>query len=222
MTFINTPINTKPTWHRLPAFIFLILSFFTTEALFIADAQAKDKAAYFSGGCFWCTEHDFEKVDGVSEVISGYMGGNIKNPSYNQVASGGSGHYEVVKVIYDPATVTYQALLSAFWRMHDPSDGKGSFCDRGQQYSTAIFYATQEQKKIIQGAIMALDKAKKFARPIATKVLAQATFTVAENYHQDYAQRNPIRYKYYRYRCGRDQFIEKVWHGDEQLYQTDE
>ncbi|MGC6511573.1 MAG: peptide-methionine (S)-S-oxide reductase MsrA [Parvibaculales bacterium] len=186
------------------------------------NAQAQIGIAYFSGGCFWCTEHDFEKINGVKEVISGYMGGHVENPTYEAVASGRTGHYEVVQVIYVSDIVGYQNLLSAFWRMHDPSDGEGSFCDRGQQYSTAAFYADDNQKKLLMGAIEALNAAGKFNRPVATKILPQSDFTPAEAYHQDYASRNPVRYRYYRHRCGRDQFISKTWAGDDRLYQSEQ
>ncbi|MGC6472155.1 MAG: peptide-methionine (S)-S-oxide reductase MsrA [Parvibaculales bacterium] len=186
----------------------------------VEKAQAQTATAYFSGGCFWCTEHDFEKINGVTDVISGYMGGHVKDPSYKEVASGTTGHYEVVKVVYDRATVSYQNLLSAFWRMHDPSDGGGSFCDRGQQYSTAAFYGDVTQKALLEGAVAALNAANKFTRPVATKILPVSGFTPAEAYHQDYAKRNPVRYNYYRYRCGRDQFIEKTWAGDDRVYQS--
>lgn len=192
-------------------------------ALFIfqSTAQAEENAyGYFAGGCFWCTEHDFEKLPGVTSVLSGYMGGHVANPRYKQVAGGRSGHYEIVRVAYDPARTSYQALLSAFWRMHDPSDGDGSFCDRGHQYSTAIFYVNEAQKRLAEGAIQALDKAGKLPMKIATKLLPVSTFTKAENYHQNYATRNPVRYKYYRYRCGRDKFINKYWDGDTTLYQS--
>lgn len=185
------------------------------------NSKAEEVAyGYFSGGCFWCTEHDFEKLSGVTDVVSGYMGGHVKNPSYKQVASGMSGHYEIVRVAYDPSQTNYQTLLSAFWRMHDPSDGNGSFCDRGQQYSTAIFYANEAQKAQAMGAIDALNKAQKFPQPIATKLLPVSDFTIAEDYHQDYAARNPLRYRFYRSRCGRDQFIKKYWHSDNTLYQS--
>lgn len=199
------------------SFIVAILIAFS---LMVGKAQAQDDIAYFSGGCFWCTEYDFEKIEGVTEVFSGYMGGHLDNPTYKQVASGTTGHYEVVKVVYDPAVVSYQNLLSAFWRMHDPSDGDGSFCDRGQQYSTAAFYSNATQKKLLEGAIIALNATQKFNSPIATKVLAQSSFTPAEDYHQDFAKRNPIKYKYYRYRCGRDQFIKSTWAGDDTIYQS--
>ena len=186
----------------------------------IMPVSAQNNVAYFAGGCFWCTEHDFEKLDGVRDVVSGYMGGHVDNPRYKEVASGRSGHYEIVQVKYDSAKISYQQLLSAFWRMHDPSDGGGSFCDRGQQYSTAIFYTSKKQKRLAAGAIAALNQANKFDKPIATKLIAASKFYPAEAYHQNYSARNKVRYKFYRYRCGRDQFINRVWQGDNMIYQT--
>lgn len=201
------------------------LSVFITAACLSALPAAPAAAqnigvAYFAGGCFWCTEHDFEKLDGVSSVVSGYMGGSVENPRYEQVASGKSGHFEIVRVNFDPAAISYQKLLSAFWRMHDPSDGDGSFCDRGQQYSTAIFYVDAYQKRLAEGAIDALNAARKFNTGVATLVVPAEEFYPAEGYHQDYAKKNPVRYKFYRHRCGRDQFIKRVWQGDDTLYQS--
>ncbi|MDD9798552.1 MAG: peptide-methionine (S)-S-oxide reductase MsrA [Alphaproteobacteria bacterium] len=187
-----------------------------------APSLAAEQTAYFAGGCFWCTEHDFEKLDGVTNVVSGYMGGFVENPTYKQVSGGQTGHFEIVRVDYDTDKITYQALLSAFWRMHDPSDGTGSFCDRGLQYSTAIFYTNEEQRQLAEGAVAALEKAKKFSRPIATRILSASQFYPAEDYHQNYSSRNPLRYKFYRSRCGRDQFINKVWKDDNMLYQSTE
>ncbi len=193
----------------------MLLLLFATPAL-----SQNSGIAYFAGGCFWCTEEDFEKLEGVSSVVSGYMGGSQKNPTYKQVASGRSGHYEIVRVNFDPTKISYQKLLSAFWRMHDPSDAGGSFCDRGQQYGTAIFSVDAYQKKYAKGGVKALNDAKKFDTPIATKILQAGKFYPAEAYHQNYATRNPTRYKFYRYRCGRDQFINRVWKGDTTVYQS--
>ena len=210
------------TYSKLPLYVAaLALMFcgFTPSAQAETPVlQAEKRVAYFSGGCFWCTEHDFEKLDGVETVVSGYMGGHIINPAYKQVSAGNSGHYEVVQVVYDLSVTNYQKLLSAFWRMHDPSDGTGSFCDRGQQYSSAIFYVGEEQRKLSEAAIAALNEAGKFERGIQTRLLEQTTFYKAEEYHQNYAKRNPLRYRYYRSRCGRDAFIKKHWKGDERIY----
>ena len=185
-----------------------------------APAMAADKIAYFAGGCFWCTEADFEKIDGVGDVISGFMGGAEPNPSYRDVAYGRTTHRETVKVPYDDTKVSYQQLLTAFWRMHDPSDGKGSFVDRGRHYSSAIFYTDAEQKRLAEGAVKALKESGKFDRPITTEVAKANGFYPAEGYHQDYYKKAATKYKYYRFRSGRDQFIKAVWKGDDKVYQT--
>jgi peptide methionine sulfoxide reductase msrA/msrB len=184
-----------------------------------AAAIAADKVAYFAGGCFWCTEADFEKIEGVGDVISGFMGGAEPNPTYRDVAYGRTTHRETVKVPYDDSKVSYQQLLSAFWRMHDPSDGKGSFVDRGRHYSSAIFYVDAEQKRLAEGAIAALKKSGKFDRPITTELAKADGFYAAEDYHQDYYKKAATKYKYYRFRSGRDQFIKAVWKGDAKVYQ---
>ncbi len=198
--------------------------FFTLALLFplsvAAPANAADKLAYFAGGCFWCTEADFEQIDGVGDVISGFMGGTEINPSYQDVAYGRTTHREVVKVPYDDSKVSYQQLLSAFWRMHDPSDAKGSFVDRGRHYGSAIYYADAEQKRLAEGAVAALQAAGKFDRPIATEVAKAGAFYPAEEYHQDYYKKASTKYKYYRFRSGRDQFIKVVWKDDNTVYQT--
>ena len=193
-------------------------------SLLLADNSAfaapNHRIAYFAGGCFWCTESDFEKIDGVSEVISGFMGGKKANPSYNDVATGKTRHRETVKVVYNPNRVSYQALLSAFWRMHDPSDATGSFVDRGRQYGSAIYYVDDNQKRLAEGGVQALDTAGKFNTPIATSIEPASKFYAAEVYHQDYYLKSSLKYKYYRYRSGRDQFIEKIWAGDNTVYQS--
>ena len=174
--------------------------------------------ATFGGGCFWCTEADFAKIEGVRDVVSGYMGGHIVNPAYKDVSKGATGHYEIVKVVFDDQKVNFQNLLHAFWRMIDPTDQDGSFCDRGQQYSSVVFYDSDRQKMETEKSVVALNMSGKFLRPVATKVLAAETFYPAEEYHQDYSKKNPIRYKFYRSRCGRDNFINQYWEGDTQVY----
>ncbi|MBL70987.1 MAG: peptide-methionine (S)-S-oxide reductase [Rhodobiaceae bacterium] len=186
---------------------------------FAMPVQAAEKIAYFAGGCFWCTEADFEKIDGVGDVISGFMGGKKANPSYEDVAYGRTTHRETVKVPYDDAKVSYQELLSAFWRMHDPTDGKGSFVDRGRHYSSAIYYVDDAQKGLAEGAIAALDKSGKFNRPITTELAKAKGFYPAEDYHQDYYKKAATKYKYYRFRSGRDQFIKAYWKDDKNIYQ---
>jgi peptide methionine sulfoxide reductase msrA/msrB len=183
-------------------------------------AMAAPKIAYFAGGCFWCTEADFEKIDGVGDVISGFMGGTKANPSYEDVAYGRTTHREVVKVPYDDSKVSYQQLLSAFWRMHDPSDPNGSFVDRGRHYGSAIYYADAQQERLAEGARDALRQANKFNRPIATEIAKAGAFYPAEAYHQDYYKKAGYKYTYYRLRSGRDNFIKKYWAEDATLYQA--
>lgn len=167
--------------------------------------------ATFAGGCFWCTESDFEKVPGVIEVISGYTGGKIANPDYKQVSSGRTRHIESVEVHYDPTQISYDGLLAAFWRMINPTDGDGSFVDRGYQYSSAIFYHTEEQRLAAVKSLAEMDRSGRYDKPIVTPIRPAMTFYQAEGYHQNYHTENPIRYKYYRHNSGRDQYLEKVW-----------
>ena len=169
------------------------------------------QAAVFAGGCFWCTESDFEKVDGVLEVISGYTGGRAANPTYEQVSAGGSGHVEAVKVVYDPDRLTYAQLLQVFWRHVDPTDGGGQFVDRGSQYRSVIFYSSEEERSLAEASKQSLAASGRFGKPIATEILRLGEFYPAEEYHQDYYKKNPIRYRYYRGGSGRDQFLDKVW-----------
>jgi len=164
-----------------------------------------------AGGCFWCVESDFEKVDGVIEVISGYTGGHKANPKYKEVSSGTTGHLEAVQVIYDPEKISYKQILDVLWRHIDPTDGGGQFVDRGNQYRSVIFYHNEEQKKIAEESKRTLENSGIFKKPIVTEIIKFNKFYTAEDYHQDYYKKNPIRYKYYRWNSGRDQFLEKVW-----------
>jgi peptide methionine sulfoxide reductase msrA/msrB len=175
------------------------------------DKPQKTKTAVFAGGCFWCTESDFEKVDGVIEAISGYTGGHVANPTYKQVSKGTTRHVEAVQVVYDPAKVTYEKLLEVFWRHVDPTDGDGQFVDRGSQYRSAIFYASEKEHRLAEASKKTLAASGRFNKPIATDILSLGTFYPAEDYHQDYYKKNSIRYRWYRYGSGRDQFLEKVW-----------
>ena len=172
------------------------------------------KIATFAGGCFWCIESDFEKVDGVIEAVSGYSGGEEQNPTYKQVASGGTSHTEAVQVHYDPDKITYKELLDVFWRHMDPTDPGGQFVDRGSQYRSAIFYHDEEQKRIAEESKAELEKSGRFNKPIVTEIVPLTEFYTAEEYHQDYYSKNPLRYKMYRYGSGRDQFLRSKW-GDE-------
>ena len=167
--------------------------------------------ATFAGGCFWCMEPPFEKLPGVVEVISGYTGGRVADPTYEQVSSGGTGHRESVQVIYDPSRITYQRLLDVFWKNVDPTTPDRQFCDVGEQYGTAIFVHDEEQRTLATESKAWLERNKPFAQAIVTPVLPAGPFYRAEEYHQDYYKKNPIRYRFYRYNCGRDQRLKQLW-----------
>jgi peptide methionine sulfoxide reductase msrA/msrB len=169
------------------------------------------KEAIFAGGCFWCVESSFEKIDGVREVISGYTGGDEDNPTYRQVSAGRTGHLESVKVVYDPAKVTYENLLQLFWRQIDPTDAGGQFVDRGGQYKTAIFYVDVEQKHLAEESKKELEKSGRFTKPVVTEIIKAGKFYRAEEYHQDYYKTHPMQYEHYRKYSGRDQYIQKTW-----------
>ena len=175
------------------------------------EQPQRTETAVFAGGCFWCTESDFEKVDGVIDAVSGYTGGRVANPSYEQVSAGGTGHVEAVKVIYDPDKVSYAQLIDVFWRHVDPTDRGGQFVDRGSQYRSVIFYSGEEQRQLAEASKKELEQSGRFAKPIVTEILPLGPFYEAEGYHQDYYKKNPIRYNFYRAGSGRDQFIDKVW-----------
>jgi len=167
--------------------------------------------ATFAGGCFWCTESDFEKFDGVVEAISGYVGGQTQNPTYKEVSAGGTGHAEAVRVLYDPQKITYTELLDIFWQHVDPTDPGGQFVDRGSQYRPAIFYHDDDQKRLAEESKGKLETSGRFNKSIATEIVPVPEFYEAEDYHQDYYKKNPLRYKFYRYNSGRDQFLKKAW-----------
>ncbi|MEM7541522.1 MAG: peptide-methionine (S)-S-oxide reductase MsrA [Pseudomonadota bacterium] len=167
--------------------------------------------ATFAGGCFWCMEPPYDKLEGVVATISGYMGGDLKDPSYEQVSSGNTGHAEVVQIVYDPKIVSYQTLLEIFWRNIDPTVANKQFCDNGTQYRSAIFYHDDGQKTAAMESLAALQSNKPFPQTIQTEIVAATQFYVAEEYHQDYYLKNPVRYRYYRYACGRDDRLEEVW-----------
>ncbi len=173
------------------------------------SAQTKYEKATFAGGCFWCMQPPFEKLKGVVSVVSGYSGGTGENPTYEDYAS--KGHIEVVQVTYDPSIISYSQLLDVFWRQVNPTDPGGQFVDRGPQYRSAIFYHDDEQKKLAEKSKEELAKSGRFDKPIVTEILKETPFYKAEDYHQDYHSKNPLRYKYYRFRSGRDQFLDKVW-----------
>ncbi|MDO6564564.1 peptide-methionine (R)-S-oxide reductase MsrB [Amphritea sp. 1_MG-2023] len=182
------------------------------EKIARADLQQQGlKVATFAGGCFWCTEAGFEKLPGVSEAISGYTGGQQIDPTYKAVSSGVTGHTEAVQVYYNPQVITYQGLLQSLWRQMDPTDGKGSFVDRGTQYRPAVFYHNEQQRLLAEKSMAELAASGRYSQPLATELTKLTVFYPAEDYHQDYYQRNPIRYKYYRFNSGRDQYLEKTW-----------
>jgi peptide methionine sulfoxide reductase msrA/msrB len=167
--------------------------------------------ATFAGGCFWCMEHPFEKLDGVTEVISGYTGGHIVNPTYKQVSAGDTGHVEAVQITYDSDKISYTDLLDVYWRQVDPTDAGGSFVDRGSQYRSVIFYHNDEQKRLAEISKENLDKSGRYEKPVVTEVVKFSEFYKAEEYHQDYYKKHTLKYKYYRYRSGRDQYLRKIW-----------
>lgn len=181
-------------------------------------ADTKLETATFAGGCFWCMEHPFEKLEGVKEVISGYTGGHIKNPTYEQVLSGVTGHVEAVRIIFDPIKITYSELLTVFWKQIDPTDPNGQFIDRGDQYGTAVFYNNDEQKKTGEDSKKELSKSGRYKKPIVTEIIKASEFYKAEEYHQDYYKTHPVRYKIYRYNSGRDQYLKKRWKNKDAKY----
>ncbi len=175
-----------------------------------AAAEEKEATAIFAGGCFWCVEADFEKLPGVIKAESGYTGGKVQNPTYEQVSAGGTGHAEAVRVWYDPQKVTYEQLLDYFWHHVDPTVKDRQFCDVGAQYRTAIFYENDAQRAAAEASKAALEKGGRLPR-IYTEIAPAGTFYLAEDYHQDYYKKNPIRYRYYRTGCGRDARVAEVW-----------
>lgn len=171
-------------------------------------AVGATEQAVFAGGCFWCAEHDFEKIPGVIDVVSGYAGGTLPNPTYQNH----EGHLEVVRVSYDAGRISYAQLVEAFWPLVDVVDGGGQFCDRGPSYRPAIL-VTPEQRPIAEAAKAALDRSGKLPAPVAVEIIPMGVFTLAEDYHQDYAKKNSVQYNFYRFRCGRDQRLAQLWGG---------
>jgi peptide methionine sulfoxide reductase msrA/msrB len=209
---------------RIPTVIFLVIAFAVTSALAwspdnkggspMEPSAVTLETATLAGGCFWCVESDLEKIKGVAEVISGYTGGKEPNPTYEQVSAGRTGHYEAVQVRYDPSMVGYEHILDVFFRHIDPTDSGGQFVDRGTQYRSAVFYHNANQRDLAEAAIKKLNASGRFGKPVVTPVLPFERFFPAEDYHQDYYRKNPLRYKYYRSGSGRDQFLAKVWGED--------
>ncbi len=175
------------------------------------DKGGQRAEAVFAGGCFWCTESDFDKVPGVISTVSGYTGGKLLNPTYKQVSGGDTGHIESLRIVYNPARVSYAALVEHLYRTIDPVDAGGQFCDRGYQYRSAIFVANAQERRVAETLKAKLEKVKKAPGKIATLILPRSTFYPAENYHQDYYKKNPIKYRFYRLNCGRDARVKKAW-----------
>ncbi len=167
--------------------------------------------ATFAGGCFWCMEHPFDQLEGVVSVTSGYTGGSKKSPTYQEVSAGGTGHAESVQIVYDPAKISYGKLLDVFWHNIDPTTPNRQFCDVGNQYRPAIFYHNEEQKRLAEESKRELEKTKPFKGSVVTEITPASEFYPAEEYHQKYYEKNPVRYKFYRYNCGRDQRLKELW-----------
>ncbi|HEX7037337.1 MAG TPA: peptide-methionine (S)-S-oxide reductase MsrA [Pseudomonadales bacterium] len=195
---------------RFAAFLLALALAAPADAADADDSSARAEAI-FAGGCFWCMEPPFDELDGVLSTTSGYIGGDLANPTYEQVSAGGTGHAEAVKIVYDPTRIDYRELLEVFWRNIDPLAKDRQFCDRGSQYRSAIFYLDERQRALAEASKRALEASGRFHEPIVTEITAAGTFYPAEEYHQDYYEKNPLRYKFYRYRCGRDQRLQEIW-----------
>jgi len=195
-------------FHRVVMVILLLCGIAVSVA---AEDRPGSAKAYFAGGCFWCMEEVFEKVPGVAAVVSGYMGGRVANPSYEEVSAGTTGHAESVEVTYDPSKVSYRELLTAFWRNVDPVTPNAQFCDHGSQYRAAVFVQNEEERRLAEESKQGIEESKRFKEPIVTQIAPATHFYPAEEYHQDFYKRNPIRYKFYKYNCGRAQRLEELW-----------
>jgi peptide-methionine (S)-S-oxide reductase len=182
-----------------------------TVALFVNMTSAATEKAIFGGGCFWCMEPPFDKQDGVLSTTSGYTGGHLENPTYREVSSGQSGHVEVVEVLYDPEIVSYEKLLEIYWVNVDPLNSTGQFCDRGSQYLSTIFYLNEDQRLAAEESLKELQESNVLNGKLVTSIRPAVTFYPAEEYHQNYYQTNSLSYRYYRYRCGRDERLKQLW-----------
>jgi peptide-methionine (S)-S-oxide reductase len=191
----------------------LMLSLTLAVTLFNApqSESAEGRKATFAGGCFWCMEPAFDALQGVISVTSGYTGGKKENPSYKEVSAGGTGHAESVEIVYDPAVISYQKLLDTFWHNIDPVAVNRQFCDSGNQYRSAIFYHSEEQARLARASKAALERSGRFGEPVATEITPAGRFYPAEEYHQKYYKKNPLRYQYYRSGCGRDRRLKELW-----------
>jgi peptide-methionine (S)-S-oxide reductase len=208
----------RPPWH----IAFVILAAGILGGVWAGEAFAATQdgspatpttleIATFAGGCFWCVESDFDSVPGVTRTVSGYTGGHVDNPSYKQVSSDTTGHREAVQIYYDPQRVTYADLLEIFWRSVDPTDAGGQFCDRGKSYTTAVFVNSARQRRLAEASKRTLQQSGLLSQPVVTSIESAGPFYTAENYHQDYYEKNPLRYRFYRFSCGRDDRIETLW-----------
>lgn len=191
--------------------LFVVALWLAFASLALAGEDKGLAKATFAGGCFWCMEGPFDALEGVVSTTSGYTGGELMNPSYEQVSMGGTGHFESVEVLYDPKKVGYERLLDVFWHNVNPTDGGGQFCDRGPQYRTAVFYHDEEQQRLAEESERKLDQSGVLHKKVVTQILPAGPFYPAEEYHQDYYKKNPVRYKIYRLGCGRDGVLEKLW-----------
>jgi len=198
--------------HTILAAAVLLLAGASPGPATAAPAAKPDlQTAIFAGGCFWCVQSDFDKVPGVVRTVAGYTGGHVKNPTYEEVSSETTGHREAVKITFDANKVSYKRLLYIFWRSVDPTDAGGQFCDRGPSYETAIFVTNDEQRRLAEASKAALEKSGILGKPIVTPILPAGPFYPAEDYHQEYYKKNPIKYRFYRFSCGRDDRIRELW-----------
>lgn len=196
----------------LKYFVYAALLIITVLAVqYRVDSGGRMEKATFAGGCFWCMVHPFDRMDGVIKVVSGYTGGTVKNPTYEQVSSGKTGHFEAVEISFNPDKISYATLLDAFWKQIDPTDDQGQFADKGSQYMSAIFYHTDEQRDLAEKSKRKLAASGRFSKPIVTRIIPAGVFFPAEDYHQEYYKKNPERYKEYNYYSGRQPFILKNW-----------
>jgi peptide-methionine (S)-S-oxide reductase len=202
---------TRPFVPVLAAAMALAAGTVVTEQDATATSEDAQALATFAGGCFWCMEPPYDELEGVLTTTSGYIGGSTADPTYQEVSAGGTGHAEAVQVTYDPAKVSYQELLEVFWVNVDPLDAGGQFCDRGDQYRTGIFVHDDEQRRLAEDSKQALVDSGRFEQPIVTEIVAAGSFYPAEDYHQDYYEKNPLRYNFYRWNCGRDARLEQLW-----------
>lgn len=190
----------------------ILLLVMVTAMTMVSSAAAEEReTATFAGGCFWCMEHPFDELPGVIATTSGYTGGHRDNPSYEEVSAGATGHTEAIQIVYNPALVSYEKLLEVYWRNSDPTTANRQFCDVGSQYRPGIFYHSEAQKQVAEASKAAVQQNKQFKENVVTEITPATSFWPAEEYHQNYYLKNPIRYKFYRYNCGRDQRLQQLW-----------